>query len=219
MLQHAHHHDGNHEQYAHQDQRGCERVAIRWREVKHEQVRVDGRSSEIHHHSAQGCQQTKGYERPFQGTRGTRVMRVVCWHTLLLRDGDCLPFPLVCFYVLGKRAERERGNASITTRRTPLSDSSLCPKALLLQGHFPLHLAHHLIIDLALASQPDHGGTFSLNDLAVEPPVGGHLLFVRLVGFLHVLRGHAGLLLAVRPQVLKPRLPEPSLARQPPYLS
>ncbi len=71
--------------------------------------------------------------------------------------------------MLGKRAERERGNTSITTRCTPLQDSSLCPKALVLQVQFPLHLAQHLIIDLALVSQPDHGGTFSLNDLAEEP--------------------------------------------------
>ena len=41
MLHHTHHADGNHEQDAHQGQRGWGRVAIRWVEAEHEQVRVD----------------------------------------------------------------------------------------------------------------------------------------------------------------------------------
>jgi len=82
---------------------------------------------------------------------------------------------------------------------------------LFLQVQFPLHLAQYLIIDLALVSQPDHGSTFSLNDLAMEPTVRGHLLFMWREGSDQVFGGMPGLLLIARTQVREPRLRDPLL--------
>ncbi len=101
MPHHAYHPDGNHQQHSHQDQRGPDRVALRWSGVKHEQVRVDGRSGEIHYHCAKRCQHKKGHERPFQGTRGTYEVYVFCFHRLFPPSGRerqaVLPFDGLLF--------------------------------------------------------------------------------------------------------------------------
>jgi hypothetical protein len=49
----------------------------------------------------------------------------------------------------------------------------LCPQAQFLQVELPFHLTQDLIIDLSLIPQPDEGRTLHLNDLAVQPLMGG----------------------------------------------